>query len=86
MPFKSVKATMDEWKSGNLHSGSKSGPVVRSQKQAVAIALSEKRKAGTPGLGHVRHKLRVDRADAMPKDPKEGTAADRREDAKRGKR
>ena len=39
-----VKATMDEWKAGNLHSGSKKGPVVKSQRQAVAIALAEKRK------------------------------------------
>lgn len=38
---KKVKKVMDEWKSGTLHSGSKSGPVVKSQKQAVAIALSE---------------------------------------------
>jgi len=36
---------MDEWKSGSLHSGSKKGPVVKSQKQAIAIALSEARKA-----------------------------------------
>jgi hypothetical protein len=41
-----VKATMDEWKAGTLHSGSKTGPVVTSQKQAVAIALSQARKAG----------------------------------------
>jgi len=32
---------MHEWKTGTLHSGSKKGPVVRSQKQAVAIALSQ---------------------------------------------
>jgi hypothetical protein len=31
---------MGEWKSGTLHSGKK-GPVVKSQKQAVAIAMSE---------------------------------------------
>ena len=36
-------AVMDKWKSGTLHSGSKSGPKVTSQKQAVAIMLSEKR-------------------------------------------
>jgi len=36
-----VKQVMDEWKSGTLHSGSKQGPVVRNQKQAVAIALSQ---------------------------------------------
>lgn len=34
---------MKEWKTGNLHSGSSSGPVVKNQKQAVAIALSEQR-------------------------------------------
>ena len=37
---------MHEWKTGELHSGSKKGPKVTSQKQAVAIALSEARKAG----------------------------------------
>ena len=35
-----VKKVMREYKSGTLHSG-KGGPVVKSQKQAVAIALSE---------------------------------------------
>jgi len=40
---KSVKGVMDEWKGGQLHSGSKKGPIVKSQKQAVAIALSEQR-------------------------------------------
>ena len=36
-----VKTVMDEWKSGSLHSGSKKGPKVANQRQAVAIALSE---------------------------------------------
>jgi hypothetical protein len=36
-----VKTTMDEWKVGTLHSGSKKGPKVTSQKQAIAIALSQ---------------------------------------------
>lgn len=36
-----VKKVMKEWKAGTLHSGSKKGPVVKSKKQAVAIALSE---------------------------------------------
>jgi hypothetical protein len=31
---------MREYKAGSLHSGKK-GPIVKSQKQAVAIALSE---------------------------------------------
>lgn len=42
MPWNEV---MHKWKTGALHSGSKSGPAVGSQKQAVAIMLSEKRKA-----------------------------------------
>jgi len=36
-----MKTVMDEWKAGTLHSGSKKGPLVRSQKQAVAIGLSQ---------------------------------------------
>lgn len=36
-----VGKVMGEFKSGDLHSGSKSGPVVKSRKQAVAIAMSE---------------------------------------------
>ena len=39
-----IKKTMDEWKSGTLHSGSKKGPVVKNQKQAVAIAISQARR------------------------------------------
>jgi len=41
-----VEKVMGEYKRGELHSGSKKGPVVKSRKQAVAIALSEARKAG----------------------------------------
>jgi ribosomal protein L21E len=45
---KKVAKVMREYKAGTLHSGKK-GPVVKSRKQAVAIALSEagmaKRKA-----------------------------------------
>ena len=36
-----VAKVMREFKGGKLHSGSKKGPVVKSKKQAVAIALSE---------------------------------------------
>jgi len=35
---------MEEFKEGKLKSGSKKGPVVKSKKQAIAIALSEARK------------------------------------------
>lgn len=38
-----VKKVMDEWKAGTLNSGKK-GPIVKSQKQAVAIALSVAKK------------------------------------------
>jgi hypothetical protein len=38
---KIVKAEMEAFKKGTLHSGSKKGPVVTNPKQAVAIALSE---------------------------------------------
>lgn len=41
-----VGVVMGEFKRGQLHSGSKMGPVVRKRKQAVAIALSEARKVG----------------------------------------
>ncbi len=36
-----VAKVMHEWKAGKLHSGSKKGPVVKGQRQAVAIALAE---------------------------------------------
>lgn len=37
---------LGEFKLHELHSGSKKGPLVRSRKQALAIGLSEARKAG----------------------------------------
>ena len=40
-----VGKVMGEYKAGKLHSGSKKGPVVKSQKQALAIAMSEAGKA-----------------------------------------
>ncbi len=39
-----VGKVMREFKAGELHSGSKSGPVVKSRKQAIAIGLSEARR------------------------------------------
>ena len=42
--MKKVGKVMREYKEGTLHSGKK-GPTVTSKKQAVAIALSEQRKA-----------------------------------------
>ena len=48
-PSKAQKKTtkvMHEWKAGTLHAG-KGGPVVKSRKQAIAIALSEAGKSKT---------------------------------------
>ena len=42
MPFDQV---MGKYTRGELHSGSKRGPVVKSRKQAIAIRMSEQRKA-----------------------------------------
>jgi hypothetical protein len=38
---KKISRVMREYGKGELHSGSKKGPVVKSRKQAIAIALSE---------------------------------------------
>ena len=43
---KKVEKVMREFENGSLHSGSKKGPVVTNPKQAIAIGLSEARKAG----------------------------------------
>lgn len=51
-----VGKVMHEWKHGELHSGSKHGPVVKSRQQAIAIGLSEQRKAAHGGKHHRRHK------------------------------
>ena len=42
VPYTNV---MHEFKHGDLHSGDKEGPKVKSRKQAIAIMLDEKRKA-----------------------------------------
>ena len=40
-----IGKVMHEYKAGTLHTGSKTGPVVKSRKQAIAISL---RQAGVP--------------------------------------
>jgi len=48
-----IDRVMHEWGGGGLHSGSKHGPSVphtkKGRKQAIAIALSEQRKANRGG-------------------------------------
>lgn len=39
-----VKKVMHEFKSGELHSGSKKGPIVKKKSQALAIGYNEARK------------------------------------------
>ena len=40
-----MEKVMHEWKHGDLHSGSKTGPKVTSREQAIAIGMSEARKS-----------------------------------------
>ncbi len=47
-----IDKTMSEFKAGELHSGSKHGPKVKSRAQAVAIGLSEQRKEGHQMKNH----------------------------------
>lgn len=42
---KKISKVMKEFKEKKLHSGSKKGPKVKSRKQALAIAISESKKA-----------------------------------------
>lgn len=49
-----VEKTMEEYGSGTLHSGSKSGPLVTNRKQAIAIGLSEQRKQNRGGYGKTK--------------------------------
>jgi len=42
MPFTNV---MPQFKQGTLRTGSKTGPLVKNRKQAIAIMLAEKKKA-----------------------------------------
>lgn len=43
---KKIHKVMKEFSEGKLHSGSKTGPKVKSAKQGIAIAISEARKKG----------------------------------------
>lgn len=43
---KKVEKAVGEMKRGTLRSGSKDGPVVKDKRQAIAIGLSQAKKAG----------------------------------------
>jgi hypothetical protein len=45
---KKTAKVMKEWKAGTLNSG-KGGPIVKSRKQAIAIAMSEAARASKKG-------------------------------------
>jgi uncharacterized protein DUF6496 len=36
-----VKKVMGEFKAGELHAGSKKGPIIKDRRQAIAVAMSE---------------------------------------------
>ena len=43
---KKISKVMHEYGKGELHSGSKKGPVVKNEKQGIAIAISEAKRKG----------------------------------------
>jgi hypothetical protein len=63
-----IAKVMGEFKAGTLHSGSKKGPEVTNKKQAVAIAMSEARKAGA------KMPVKRNRGTEMGKGPESGSA------------
>jgi hypothetical protein len=52
-----MQKTMHEFKHGALHSGSKTGPLVKNRDQAIAIGLNQARREGAKMRrgGHVKH-------------------------------
>jgi hypothetical protein len=64
-----MKTFMDEYKSGRLHSGSKTGPKVTKRKQAIAIGLNQSggsrgsapRHPPKPGDDHMLRRTRMPR-------------------------
>lgn len=52
-----IKGRMEDFEEGKMHSRkSKTGPLVTSKDQAIAIALSEARKKGMPVKGKKKRK------------------------------
>lgn len=50
-----VRQEMHKFKTGDLHSGSKHGPIVKNRKQAIAIAMHEAGLSKGRGAGGLRH-------------------------------
>lgn len=67
---KKVHKVMKEYSEGKLHSGSKKGPVVSNRKQAIAIGLSEARKAGA-SIPKKKKKMKNGKIKAVQKHLKE---------------
>jgi hypothetical protein len=67
MPWDKV---MHKFKEGDLHSGSKKGPAVKSRAQAIAIMLSEKREAQKGKKEYKSSKPLEGLKKAKPKDKK----------------
>jgi len=51
-----VREEMHKFKHGQLHSGSKHGPIVKDRQQAIAIALSEAGLSNKPPKGKGRRR------------------------------
>jgi hypothetical protein len=64
-----VSKVMGEFKSGKLHSGSSKGPIVKNRKQAIAIALSEKRDAGYKKGGEAKTRVKSEKLVGMKMEP-----------------
>ena len=79
---KKVERVMKEYKEGKLHSGSKKGPDVTSRKQAVAIALSEARKAAKKKKPAAKHEKKEKHESKSKHEKRESKAQERREHKK----
>lgn len=64
-----VAKVMGEFKRGDLHSGSAKGPIVKSPKQAIAIALSEKKAAGYKDGGNAKKGEKSAKLVGMKREP-----------------
>ena len=75
-----MQKVMHEFKHGTLHSGSKKGPKVKSRKQAIAIGMSEARKAG----GNPGHKKKGMPSRGSPPKTMKRVSTEKREPKDRG--